>query len=159
MSYLAAVGEIKDETGMASTALAHAVDYQGSSVAFAQLLSGMVRAGLIEREVRGKRTYQIALAGSAAVARVMPGRKRARRLTASRARRSGSASPGRRGHEVPSGSTGARSFVVPVKETADFDYDELARRLLFQVVQRLADRPAPAAGELAAEPAGQGVRT
>jgi hypothetical protein len=46
---------------MASTRLAEAVGYPGSSVAFAQLLSGMERDGLINREVRGKRTYRIAL--------------------------------------------------------------------------------------------------
>lgn len=46
---------------MASTELAKAVGYPGSSVAFAQLLSGMERDGLISREVRGKRTYRISL--------------------------------------------------------------------------------------------------
>lgn len=46
---------------MASTRLAEAVGYPGSSVAFAQLLSGMERDGLISREVRGKRTYRISL--------------------------------------------------------------------------------------------------
>ena len=54
---------------MASTRLAEAVGYPGSSVAFAQLLSGMERDGLISREVRGKRTYRIALS-----ARALPGR-------------------------------------------------------------------------------------
>ena len=49
--------------------LAAAVGYPGSSVAFAQLLTGMERAGLIERDVRGKRTYRIA-PGRAAVASV-----------------------------------------------------------------------------------------
>src|SRR5690348_17593824 len=52
---------------MASTRLAAAVGYPGSSVAFAQLLSGMERSGLIEREVRGKRTYRIRL-GPVAIA-------------------------------------------------------------------------------------------
>ena len=46
---------------MASTRLAEVVGYPGSSVAFAQLLSGMDRDGLINREVRGKRTYRITL--------------------------------------------------------------------------------------------------
>jgi hypothetical protein len=46
---------------MASTRLAEAVGYPGTSVAFAQLLSGMERDGLISREVRGKRTYRITL--------------------------------------------------------------------------------------------------
>jgi hypothetical protein len=55
------VAEIADAAGMASTRLAEAVGYPGSSVAFAQLLSGMERDGLINREVRGKRTYRITL--------------------------------------------------------------------------------------------------
>ncbi len=96
MSHLVTAGEIRDPSGMASTVLAEAVGYPGSSVAFAQLLSGMERSGLIEREVRGKRTYRIRL-GPAAVP----------------------ASP-------PEGAAGG------------FDYDELARRLLVQVVKRLA---------------------
>jgi hypothetical protein len=62
MSYLAAAGEIKDEGGMASTVLAKAIGYPGSSIAFAQLLSGMERSGLIQRDVRGKRTYRITAA-------------------------------------------------------------------------------------------------
>ena len=59
MAHLARVGEVSDHTGRASTLLAATVGYPGSSVAFAQLLSGMERAGLIEREIRGKRTYRI----------------------------------------------------------------------------------------------------
>jgi hypothetical protein len=54
---------------MASTRLAEAVGYPGSSVAFAQLLSGMERDGLISREVRGKRTYRIALSAPSATRR------------------------------------------------------------------------------------------
>jgi hypothetical protein len=61
IAHLALVAEVADGTGMASTRLAEAVGYPGSSVAFAQLLSGMERDGLINREVRGKRTYRIAL--------------------------------------------------------------------------------------------------
>jgi hypothetical protein len=66
-AHLALVAEISDRTGMASTRLAEAVGYPGSSVAFAQLLSGMERDGLIIREVRGKRTYRITLSASPAV--------------------------------------------------------------------------------------------
>jgi hypothetical protein len=66
VAHLALVEEIADGTGMASTRLAEAVGYPGSSVAFAQLLSGMERDGLISREVRGKRTYRIALSAPAA---------------------------------------------------------------------------------------------
>ena len=59
MAHLARVGEVSDHTGKASTVLAATIGYPGSSVAFAQLLTGMERAGLIQREIRGKRTYRI----------------------------------------------------------------------------------------------------
>ena len=59
MAHLARVGEVSDHTGKASTMLAATIGYPGSSVAFAQLLTGMERAGLIQREIRGKRTYRI----------------------------------------------------------------------------------------------------
>ena len=61
VAYLIQAGELADSAGMASTRLAAAVGYPGSSVAFAQLLSGMERSGIIERDVRGKRTYRIGL--------------------------------------------------------------------------------------------------
>src|SRR5271165_6428422 len=68
IAYLTEVNELLDANGMASTQLAAAVGYPGSSVAFAQLLSGMERSGLIEREVRGKRTYRISLGAADGVA-------------------------------------------------------------------------------------------
>src|SRR5712664_1146250 len=61
IAYLSEADELLDANGMASTQLAAAVGYPGSSVAFAQLLSGMERSALIDREVRGKRTYRIGL--------------------------------------------------------------------------------------------------
>src|SRR5216683_3328819 len=80
IAYLTEVNELFDTNGMASTQLAAAVGYPGSSVAFAQLLSGMQRSGLIEREVRGKRTYRIAAAAGAAAAE----QRRAARLPGER---------------------------------------------------------------------------
>jgi hypothetical protein len=76
----------------------------------------MERSGLIEREVRGKRTYRITPTKAAAAAA-----------------RSGAASP-RRGRP-------AAAAPPPAEGAEDFDYDELARRLLIQVVQRLATAP------------------
>ena len=67
IAYLTEINELFDANGMASTQLAAAVGYPGSSVAFAQLLSGMERSGLIEREVRGKRTYRINLGPAHAI--------------------------------------------------------------------------------------------
>jgi len=119
MAYLTEAGELYDANGMASTQLAAAVGYPGSSVAFAQLLSGMERSGLIAREVRGKRTYRIGLGPARAVgpARVVSGVG------------AGAAVPG-----VPKVSGAGAAG----PGAAGFDYDELARRLLVQVVRRLA---------------------
>jgi len=124
ISYLTEVSELFDANGMASTRLAAAVGYPGSSVAFAQLLSGMERSGLIEREVRGKRTYRIRL-GPVTIA------------GPATARLAGSF-PGSvpRVASGPPGLTAAGG--LPAAGTAGFDYDELARRLLVQVVRRLA---------------------
>jgi hypothetical protein len=108
IAYLADSAELFDPGGMASTRLAAAVGYPGSSVAFAQLLSGMERSGLIERDVRGKRTYRIGL-GSMAGA-----------------------------DQAGAGSAVSSVAGSAVGSAAGFDYDELARRLLAQVVRRLA---------------------
>ena len=118
VAYLAETGELFDANGMASTQLAAAVGYPGSSVAFAQLLSGMKRSGLIEREVRGKRTYRIGLG---------PARSGAARV-------------------VSSVTTGVSAADAAGPGTAGFDYDELARRLLVQVVRRLAATDGGASG-------------
>ena len=128
MAYLAEAGELYDANGMASTQLAAAVGYPGSSVAFAQLLSGMERSGLIAREVRGKRTYRIG-----------PGTARA-------------AGPGVTARTPGLGGTLAGSPAGALAGAAGpggagvagFDYDELARRLLVQVVRRLAAADAEA---------------
>jgi len=123
VSYLLTAGEVRDASGMASTVLAEAIGYPGSSIAFAQLLSGMERSGLIEREVRGKRTYRITPTKAAAAAR------------------SGAVPP--RGNRPPAAA--AAGGAPPAEGAEDFDYDELARRLLIQVVQRLGTAPARAA--------------
>jgi hypothetical protein len=145
VAYLADVAEIADSTGMASTRLAEAVGYPGSSVAFAQLLSGMERDGLIAREVRGKRTYRITLAAGGRAARAAA----ARRSSAAPgvpgvhpvAGAHANGAPKGAGQAAPLGTDpGARTD--PAAFPAGFDYDELARRLLIQVVRRLAATPA-----------------
>jgi hypothetical protein len=143
LAHLAEVGELFDQSGMASTQLAAAVGYPGSSVAFAQLLSGMERAGLVDREVRGKRTYRISLgrAHATGLAR-LGGAGRAGRPASGRAGRPASGGafagssgiPGIPGVDGAAGVAGADSS----GDAAEFDYDELARRLLVQVVRRLA---------------------
>jgi hypothetical protein len=95
---------------MASTRLSEAVGYPGSSVAFAQLLSGMERDGLISREVRGKRTYRIALS--------TPGAPR-------------------RGADPVKTDEPTRA-AVPVAFPAAIDYDQLADRVIVRLLRRLA---------------------
>jgi hypothetical protein len=140
IAYLTEVGELFDANGMASTHLAAAVGYPGSSVAFAQLLSGMERSGLIEREVRGKRTYRIGLGlAHGGTARVVNGVGAARVVPGTAG--VSAAGPGRAGLVGP-------GVVGP--GVAGFDYDELARRLLVQVVRRLAATDAEASDRSAA---------
>jgi hypothetical protein len=111
VAFLTEAGELYDKDGLASTRLAAAVGYPGSSVAFAQLLSGMERSGLIVREVHGKRTYRITLGDVEGFG------------------------PVSRAPDRPSAPT------APEAVPGEFDYDELARRLLVQVVRRLAAAP------------------
>jgi hypothetical protein len=96
---------------MASTRLAEAVGYPGSSVAFAQLLSGMERDGLINREVRGKRTYRISL----------------------------SAAPNARLGSDPVRLEESVRPTVPVAFPAVVNYDELADRVIIRLLRRLAE--------------------
>jgi hypothetical protein len=110
IAHLALVAEVADGGGMASTRLAEAVGYPGSSVAFAQLLSGMERDGLINREVRGKRTYRITLSAQPAV---------------------------RRGAEPVRADTALPA--VPVAFPAVIDYDELADRVIRRLLRRVAE--------------------
>lgn len=60
--YLASHGAVEDASGYATGILKEAIDYQGTSVAFIQLVAAMERDGEIVREIRGKRTYRICLA-------------------------------------------------------------------------------------------------
>jgi len=219
MAHLARVGEVSDHTGKASTMLAATIGYPGSSIAFAQLLTGMERAGLIQREIRGKRTYRIipgpaapppgvlaraaSSPGGGAGAVPAPGRGtggppapgggtrpgRERTWPAQAAPGPASAPRGTPprtdavmaevlGTGAPAGTTprgnpaaaeapgtGAPTETGPAEAglnlpggSAGLDYDELARRLLVQVVRRLAgpdaglapggrDAPDPGASE------------
>jgi hypothetical protein len=159
VSYLSDVHELFDSNGMAATKLAAAVRYPGSSVAFAQLLSGMERAGLIEREVRGKRTYRIRL-GSVPIGR-KPGRSAGAGVSAGRP---GGGGLGVGGGGLGGGGLGGGGLGGEVDASAEelaageagwaevaasFDYDELARRLLVQVVRRLAGSEDAESGSVA----------
>jgi hypothetical protein len=155
MSRLALAGEIKDASGMASAVLAAEVGYPGSSIAFAQLLSGMQRSGLIEREVRGKRTYRIAAAPGAAArvaatAQPSPARRAAasgRAADRTAADRTAAAVlaaavlAAAEAEEAREAGEAGRDLAAATAGPGDFDYDELARRLLVQVVRRLSAAP------------------
>jgi hypothetical protein len=172
LSYLAD-GEISDPKGMASTVLADAVGYPGSSAAFAQLLSGMERSGLIEREIRGKRTYRIAAAAAGRSGGSPPTSRRGGRNVPGSSRGGADAPgsgrgeahvprsrrPGPRGTDSgvavaagpgdlrdPVGDGGRSGDLTAASQSPDFDYDELARRLLVQVVRRLAVSPGEVPG-------------
>jgi len=141
MSYLRAVGEVRDPDGLASTALAQAVGYPGSSVAFAQLLSAMERSGLIEREVRGRRTYWIGLAGAAAPrtrddAPGVPARATSARAASAPATSRRTAEP-----DLDPEPAAAPDLDPEPARAAALDYDELARWLLAEVVRRVSAAP------------------
>ncbi|HEX6452267.1 MAG TPA: hypothetical protein VF060_22760 [Trebonia sp.] len=140
ISHLTAAGDITDPTGMASTKLAEAVGYPGSSVAFAQLLSGMERDGLIVREVRGKRTYRITLPEGVAAARAMKAAGRQAAAAADgRLTDPALANTGLGHADLTSAAAGVTPFPgMPAPTGGGFDYDELARRLLVQVLRKLA---------------------
>ena len=133
IAHLTEVNELCDANGMASTQLAAVVGYPGSSVAFAQLLSGMERSGLIEREVRGKRTYRINLGPAHAI-----GAGGAARASGISGIPEVAMAVGVSGAAGIGGSGGVGGEVGSGIGAAGFDYDQLARRLLVQVVRRLA---------------------
>jgi hypothetical protein len=66
--YLTHCGAVVDARGRATALLKDAVEYQGSPVAFIQLVTAMDKDSEIEREIRGKRTYRISSRGDAALA-------------------------------------------------------------------------------------------
>jgi hypothetical protein len=136
LTYLAD-GEVSDPKGMAAAALADGVGYPGSSAAFAQLLSGMERSGLIERQIRGKRTYRIAAVGHV-------GQGSAGLAARAAAGHDGRAAAGQADRQAAAVAAGGRrsgpgtDLPSAGGDEVGFDYDELARRLLIQVVRRLA---------------------
>ena len=59
--HLASHGPLTDGQGLATKRLKEAVGYEGSAVAFIQLIAAMERDGELVRDIRGKRTYSIAV--------------------------------------------------------------------------------------------------
>lgn len=67
-NYLVAHGPVSDPSGHATSVLSDLVSYEGSAVAFIQLIAAMDRDDEIVREIRGKRTYRISASRAAQLA-------------------------------------------------------------------------------------------
>lgn len=128
-NYLVSHGPVDDPSGHATSVLKDLVAYEGSAVAFIQLIAAMDRDDEIVRDIRGKRTYRIAATRAA-----------------------------QRAAGMRPGPAGPRALTVPLAQaTAEdedavrIDYDKLARAL----VRQLWDFAASAAAEAVppAEPA------
>lgn len=124
-NHLSAYGPVEDRDGRATAVLKDAVGYSGTSLGFVQLISSMEKAGLIIREVRGKRTYRIAAAvdGQATVVPAVHAQPAAV-----------DGGPGE--IDLRAESDGDASAVLG----ADIDYDQLAAALLAQVTRAITSR-------------------
>jgi hypothetical protein len=119
VDYLIEHGPVEDASGRATSQLKEAVGYGGGDAGFIRIVSLMAEAGEVVREVRGKRTYRIAVSAEAAA-------------TTNRA-------PSR-----PASASSAPSAVQRPTSVAggELDYDELAAALLARVARTLVSAQA-----------------
>jgi hypothetical protein len=66
VGYLAEHGAVEDSSGKATSVLKTAIAYEGTDAGFTQVVAAMAKAGLLTRQIRGKRTYRISNAGNTA---------------------------------------------------------------------------------------------
>jgi len=59
IAHIAEHGTVADSSGRATAALKEAIRYGGTDAGFTQVIAAMAKAGLLNREIRGKRTYRI----------------------------------------------------------------------------------------------------
>jgi hypothetical protein len=59
VEYLAQHGAVADSSGKATSVLKKAIGYEGTDAGFTQVVAAMAKAGLLNRQIRGKRTYRI----------------------------------------------------------------------------------------------------
>jgi hypothetical protein len=118
--YLQAHGAVDDPNGYATSVLKDAIEYEGTAVAFIQLIAAMDRDGEITRAVRGKRTYRIA-AGAASGAPVESPRP------------------------VPTQRDAQAASAVAV----EIDYDRLARAVVREFFLQTAENSAAGSGSAA----------
>jgi hypothetical protein len=147
LNYLRVHGSIVDSSGLAARQLGEAIESNSTSSGLAQLLAAMERSGQIHREVRGKRTYLIALgpapgrtgeptAGAGAVSPSSP---------AAASNLAASSLPGGR---TRLGMSRAEAIVPVDLVGADVDYDELALALLRRVARSLTETSEAGASNL-----------
>jgi len=65
VEYLGEHGAVEDSSGKATSVLKQAIAYEGTDAGFTQVVAAMAKAGLLTRQIRGKRTYRISHAGNA----------------------------------------------------------------------------------------------
>jgi len=71
--YLAEHGAVEDSSGKATSVLKKAIDYEGTDAGFTQVVAAMAKAGLLARQIKGKRTYRISNSGSGAESQAVAG--------------------------------------------------------------------------------------
>jgi hypothetical protein len=59
VEYLGQQGAVVDSSGKATSVLKKAIAYEGTDAGFTQVVAAMAKAGLLNRQIRGKRTYRI----------------------------------------------------------------------------------------------------
>jgi hypothetical protein len=67
IQHLAEHGSVEDPSGKATSVLKKAIGYEGTDAGFTQVVAAMAKAGLLTRQIRGKRTYRISNTGNGAV--------------------------------------------------------------------------------------------
>jgi len=65
VEHLSAHGAVEDASGKATSVLKKAIGYEGTDAGFTQVVAAMAKAGLLERQIKGKRTYRISHNGKA----------------------------------------------------------------------------------------------
>jgi len=59
IEHLTQHGGVEDSSGRATSVLKQAISYEGSDAAFTQVVAAMAKSGVLNRQIRGKRTYRI----------------------------------------------------------------------------------------------------
>lgn len=118
IDYLVGRGPVEDRSGRATSRLKEAVGYQGGDAGFIRIVSLMAESGEILRDVRGKRTYRIAVSEEAAA----------------RASSPRSSSP-----PVPVDQSPAIVTLGRTLSDGSLDYDQLAAALLARVARTISE--------------------